>query len=148
MINRYYLNFIFSLIPIAIGILILVLLRSFSYSSKKIIILEPEKEIKTLDDKVLRSEQLSDLFAGFEKDELILNGISPKQKDIEREAFEKLSIVAFWNIKEVIYKKHIKELSLFISTEDLDKIICVYSPPSGVILAHMLSNTLRVISYA
>jgi len=148
MINQYYLNFIFSLMPIAIGILILVLLRSFSYSSKKIIILEPEKEIKTLDNKVLRSEQLSDLFAGFEKDELILNGISPKQKDIEREALEKLSIVAFWNIKEVISKKHIKELSLFISTEDLGKIICAYSPPSGVILAHMLSNTLRVISYA
>jgi len=148
MINQYYLNFIYSLMPIAIGLLILVLLRSFSYSNKKIIILEPEKEINSLDNKVLRIEQLYNLFINFETDELILNGISPKQKDIERTAFEKLSIAAFWNIKEVMSKKRIKELSLFASTEDLGKIICTYSPPSGVILAHMLDNTLRVISYA
>jgi len=45
-------------------------------------------------------------------------------------------------------KKRIKELSLFASIEDLGKIICTYSPPSGVILAHILDNTLRVISYA
>jgi len=148
MINQYYLNFISSLMPIAIGILILVLLRSFSYSSKKIIILEPEKEIKSLDNNVLRREQLYNLFIDFEKDELILNGISPKQKDIEKVAFEKLSIAAFWNIKEVMSKKRIKELSLFASIEDLGKIICTYSPTSGVILAHILDNTLRVISYA
>jgi len=148
MMNQYYLNFILSLMPIAIGILILVLLRSFSYSNKKIIILEPEKEIKSLDNKVLHSEQLYNLFIDFENDELILNGISPKQKDIERVAFEKLSIVPFWNIEEVMSKKRIKELSLFASIEDLGKIICTYSPPSGIILAHILNNTLRVISYA
>jgi len=148
MINQYYLNFIYSLMPIAIGLLILVLLRSFSYSNKKIIILEPEKVVTGLDNKVLRIEQLYNLFINFETDELILNGISPKQKDIERTAFEKLSIAAFWNIKGVMSKKRIKELSLFASIEDLGKIICTYSPPSGIILAHMLDNTLRVISYA
>jgi len=148
MINQSYLNFILSLMPIGIGILILVLLKSFSYSNKKIIILEPEKEVTGLGNKVLCSEQLYDLFIDFGKDELILNGISPNQKDIERVAFEKLSIVPFWNIKEVMSKRGIKELSLFTTIDDLNKTICAYSPPSGIILAHILNNTIRVISYA
>ena len=150
MINQYYLDFVSNLAPITMGLVLLIILRTFSYSNKKITILEPEESKPILDNLAVDTQQAKphNQFIDFVKDGLIINGISPNQKDIEKAAFEKLSILPCWNLRMLASKRRVKELSLFANIGDLHKIICVYSPPSGIVLAHILSNSLRVISYA
>lgn len=140
MVNAY-IGFIESLVPILVGLIILAVLKSLDYNQKRINIIEPWKQAEI----EYTNESIRQVFLQFAKDELILNGALP-ERDVEESAFTKLSILPFWNLK-LVKKERKDQLVLFAGKAKVKEIISVYSPISGIIFAHILNKSFRLVSY-
>ncbi|MGB9732429.1 MAG: hypothetical protein ACP5P2_00345 [Candidatus Micrarchaeia archaeon] len=139
-------EFVLNLVPILIGLAIFLALKIIDYNTKKISIAdESDSEIKEAIGPPLHSD-LRAAFLELAKDELILNGISEKNR-VEKTAFEKINLLPFWNIKHLISAKAKNSLLLFANEGQLEKLIKVYSPACGIILAYLLNDSLRLIKY-
>jgi hypothetical protein len=158
------LSYLVQFIPILIGIVMLLALKSFKHSGNKILV-EANTDIKNISEICADADgglqamqencgmEIEAVFKSYVIDESVINGFllnTDKQqtKHLHKLALEKFGLLMSQDIGMLLNERKLpKRMRLFAKEGDFEKLAYLFTPASGIILSYILSGDLELIEY-
>jgi len=157
------LSYLVQFIPILIGIVTLLALKSFKHSGNKILV-EANTDIKNISeicadaDAGLQAVQecgieIEAVFKSYIINESVINGFllnvhKQQTKYLHKLALERFGLLMSQDIGMLLNERKLpKRMRLFAKEGDFEKLAYLFTPASGIILSYILSGDLELIEY-